>query len=662
VGLEYDATMEDPASPERIKFYGPHDLATGWGAYRAVVLIRDYGAGRKIQSLDDALELHNALAFEEHGIFPSSLDQQGQESLRPAARDSRRQIASFFAGLDASSVESVLAAFAFQYAGDLMQLLERHQVAKNVGGQVLFDALLKARMPLTVMLADRKFVDRYDRQLRGELLGNPRNGQILISRRLIKGSRSSGHLPTSFSSEDSQQLLRAYIDSESPHPNHVQAIAQAKGNDAFGITPKLRLHAKKRYEALMKELFADDSSSLIKNGYGVRLDPDQRDPVIDKVDHEDNGTTHMRSFSEQYLSSSVEPTRVLKNFASVIGYVDGHGLLAMPAFRSQASVFEGIFILGKDAYPAGTIFKYLDSLTFLGTQLYSELLTRNDVEVEDAVAWLFREHLVNEYGAANFYYAPSSPHSSFLERCRHVAAEMESIAKQFALFCEEGEMDPELLRMASGSRPWAEIPSLVERKYLEPSPGSDCERVLGVLFSSQSGLTYVNEELQAESFVELATENELLYDSLHQYQKGTVDWLSAEGLVAIKDGAIEFAQPVQVLILSDIYRREAAAYSHYGADESAAARTLVDKGWLTFKSTLLTSAESSYFNFFLNKSEFSDGPDLRNRYAHGTNADPEDVSAHKQSYLQLLRMLVSLALKILDDFQRSTANRLTPSS
>lgn len=648
--------MEDPASPERIKFYGPHDLAAGWGADRAVDLIREYGAGRKIRSLDDALELHNALAFEEQGIFPSSLDQQGQECLKPVARDSRRQIASFFAGLDATNVESSLTGFAYQYASDLTHLLERHQVAKNVGGQALFDALVKARMPLTVMLADRKFVDRYDRQLCVELLGDPRNGQILVSRRLIKGSKSSGHLPASFSSEDSQQLLHAYIDSESPHPNHVQAIAQAKDNDAFGITPKLRLHAKKRYEALIKELFADDNSSLIKNGYGVRLDPDQRDPVIDKVDHEDNATTHIRSFSEQYLSSFVDPTRVLKNFASVIGYVDSYGLLAMPAFRSQASVFEGIFISGKDAYPGGTIFKYLDSLTFLGTQLYSELLNRNDVEVEDAVAWLFREHLVNEYGAANFYYAPSSPHSSFLERCRHVAAEMESIAKQFALYCEEGELDPELLRMASGSRPWAEMPSLVERKYLEPSPDSDCERVLGVLFSSQSGLAYVNEELQAASFVELATENELLYESLHQYQKGAIDWLSAEGLVAVEDGVIEFAQPLQILVLSDVYEREAAAYAQYGADESAAAHTLVDKGWLTFESALLTSAESSYFNFFLNKSEFSDGPDLRNRYAHGTNADPEDVSAHRQSYVQLLRMLVSLALKTLDDFQLSVAN------
>ncbi|MET3510449.1 hypothetical protein [Plantibacter flavus] len=653
--------MEDSSSPERVKFYGPHDLAAGWHADRAVSLIQEYGTGRKIRSLNDALELHNALAFEEYAVFPSSVDQQEQESLRPIARDCRRRIASIFAGLDASNVGSLLAGFAIQYASDLILLLGRHQVAKNVGRQELFDALLEVRMPLTVMLGDRKFVDYYDRQLRGELLADPRNGQILVSRRLIKGSRSSIHVPTSLSSEDSHQLLRAYIDSLSPHPNYVQAIAQANDNDAFGITPKLRLQAKKRYEALMHELFDDDSNSLMKSGYGVRLDPNQRHPVVDNIHHTDDGMTHIRSFSEHHLSSSMDPARVLNNFASVIGYLDHNGLLTMPAFRSRASAFEAIFISGKDAYPAGAVFKHLDSLTFLGTHLYSEFLAQREVEVEEAVAWLFREHLVNEHGAANFYYAPSSPNNSFLERCRHLVAEMESISKQFALYCDECELDPELLRMTSGSRPWADVPSLVEKKYLEPSPESDCERVLGALFGSQSGLTYVDEELQAESFVELVTENELFYESLHPYQKGTVDWLSSEGLVAIEDGVIEFAQPLQILVLSDVYERDAAAYAHYGTDESAAARTLVDKGWLAFKSNLLTSAESSYFNFFLNRSEFSNGPDLRNSYAHGTNANPEDLSAHEQSYVQLLRMLVSLVLKILDDFQRSDANKSTPS-
>lgn len=210
--------------------------------------------------------------------------------------------------------------------------------------------------------------------------------------------------------------------------------------------------------------------------------------------------------------------------------------------------------------------------------------------------------------------------------------------------------------MTSAPRPWSEIPSLVEHKYLRSEATRDCEQALHLLYNDQSKLTYVNKALRARSFVELITENELPYDALHHFQKEPVDWLISEGLVAVDAGVIEFTQPTLILVLSDIYNREAAPFGHYGTDESAAALALVDKGWLAFSSTLLTSAEASYFNFILNKSEFSDGPDLRNRYAHGTNADPGDVTAHRQSYVLLLRMLVSLALKIRDEFQLSVAN------
>ena len=235
---------------------------------------------------------------------------------------------------------------------------------------------------------------------------------------------------------------------------------------------------------------------------------------------------------------------------------------------------------------------------------------------------------------------------------------MESVVRQFTLFCDEDELDHDLLRMTSTPRPWGVLPSLVDRKYVQRSRNSDCDRALHLLFNDQSRIIYINPALRASSFVELVTENQLMYTDLHHYQKEPVDWLVSEGLVVVDDdGMIDFASPALILVLSDVNNHEAGAFGHYGADESAAARTLVDKGWLQFASSLLTSAEASYFNYFLNKSEFSDGPDLRNRYAHGTNADPGDAEAHRNSYLQLLRLLVALVLKIQDDFEIAATSR-----
>ncbi|MDB5336597.1 MAG: hypothetical protein JWN70_2216 [Planctomycetaceae bacterium] len=641
---------------ERVKFYGPRDLASGWSAQQAVKLIQEYSHGRKIHSLNDALELHNALAFEAHSIFPRSLSEQEREGLAASARESRRQVASFFACFEASGLDHLLGDFEYEYADDLMLLLERHGVAKKIGGQALFDALVKAHLPLATMLSNPQFVKRHDRRLRDALLADARHGELLVRMRLIRDSDSSYHLPASFSGVDSQQLLSAYIESASPHPNHVEAIAQANDNPDFGITPKIRLQAKKRYEVLIEELFSDEKNTLVKRRYGIRIDPEQHEPVLDHIEHEESGMTHTRSFGGRYLSATLELESVLANFAAVVGYADRQGLLTMPSFKTQMGTLEGLFLAGKDSYPRGQTFKHLDALTMQGTHAYGEFLRQNGIEVEDVVAWFFREHLSSKFGAAGFYYTASSPTSSFLERCRHVSAEMESIARQFTLYCDEGELDLELLRMTSAPRPWSEIPSLVEHKYLRSEATRDCGQGLALLFNDQSRLTYVNKTLRAKSFVQLVTENELIYDSLHHFQKEPVDWLIDEGLVAVVAGVIEFPQPTLIRVLRDVYNREAAPFGHYGTDESAAALALVDKGWLTFSSTLLTPAEASYFNFYLNKSEFSDGPDLRNRYLHGTNADPSDLAAHRQSYVLLLRLLVSLALKIRDDIQLSVAN------
>lgn len=77
---------------------------------------------------------------------------------------------------------------------------------------------------------------------------------------------------------------------------------------------------------------------------------------------------------------------------------------------------------------------------------------------------------------------------------------------------------------------------------------------------------------------------------------------------------------------------------------------MVTKGWATRRSSLLTAAEAQYFNYFLNGVDFSNGPQLRNKYLHGAqgNGDGEDVHFH--TYITALRLTVALVIKINDDF------------
>ena len=68
-----------------------------------------------------------------------------------------------------------------------------------------------------------------------------------------------------------------------------------------------------------------------------------------------------------------------------------------------------------------------------------------------------------------------------------------------------------------------------------------------------------------------------------------------------------------------------------------------------FGETLFSKSEQSYFNYFLNKREFTNGLDMRNSYLHGTQANPEEIQEHEYAYYSYLKLLTLILLKIEDD-------------
>lgn len=77
---------------------------------------------------------------------------------------------------------------------------------------------------------------------------------------------------------------------------------------------------------------------------------------------------------------------------------------------------------------------------------------------------------------------------------------------------------------------------------------------------------------------------------------------------------------------------------------------MAQKDWLIRESTLLTGEEASYFNFILNRSEFTNGPNLRNKYMHGAQGNDAANANYYNDYLIALRTLIALVIKINDDF------------
>jgi hypothetical protein len=240
---------------------------------------------------------------------------------------------------------------------------------------------------------------------------------------------------------------------------------------------------------------------------------------------------------------------------------------------------------------------------------------------------------------------------------RHLFAEMESVANQFSLFVKDGELDRDLLAMGSEQVRYKEMPSLLDGKYVYPSDGEEIAGILHLLFSDQSTLNYINENLNADNAARLLLRNQVAYTDFEDYQKIGVDHLIKLGVLEDIGTRVQFANLEQFVILQALFTTQAASYYHLSAAGRAQADAMVAKGWVTRASSLLTDAEGKYFNYFLNGVDFSNGPELRNKYLHGSQANADGEDAHFLTYITALRLTVALVIKMNDDFCLSATEK-----
>nr|WP_325299404.1 hypothetical protein [uncultured Dysosmobacter sp.] len=82
------------------------------------------------------------------------------------------------------------------------------------------------------------------------------------------------------------------------------------------------------------------------------------------------------------------------------------------------------------------------------------------------------------------------------------------------------------------------------------------------------------------------------------------------------------------------------------------------RGDLRLTGSLFSEPEQDYLNYELNKSTFSNGLDLRNKYSHSTY--PENEKIQFVDYIILLKIMVLVITKINEEFSLKESLSKTP--
>jgi hypothetical protein len=311
------------------------------------------------------------------------------------------------------------------------------------------------------------------------------------------------------------------------------------------------------------------------------------------------------------------------------------------------NILEKIGMQSKNEYNHGFFFakKDLDSLNQL--RLFDSYLIKRGRSIEDLLAAFVRDFFTDYFNIEGLTFTMPGAGLNPSDKIRLLAPEMEYLLKQYRNFVIDGAISHELLQMDSTPVHFSELPSLLNRKYLFST--HEAISTIQYHFFDENSFLADRKDTDDRKTLFRAFENGKVHKTdFEDYQQQFLEQaVEAGDLVIADDGEIQMADPIKVIVAGKLRDNGYISYWHFGAPFRAEMDRLITEGFLETSDRLFTPDEISYLNFYLNKKEFSNGKDLRNKYLHGSN--DRDEKRQMLDYLYFLRTFILILLKLRDD-------------
>lgn len=170
------------------------------------------------------------------------------------------------------------------YRDDFWELFEQCKLYKKIADTIFSQIIELENISLYDVLAQKKTVIRYGLILRHFLIVSNCSVDILINIFEAGPDRTKLYLPNEITNEDKDNIIRDYINSESPNPNTLKKIIEMQSADTFKIDDSLRLAAKRRQHDLIEKIFSDSSGKMLMD-INICFSSTQKEVKIATVDH-----------------------------------------------------------------------------------------------------------------------------------------------------------------------------------------------------------------------------------------------------------------------------------------------------------------------------------------------------------------------------------------
>lgn len=600
---------------------------------------------KKRVDINEIIELYNIQQFFHNRIYSIHWTKQQLNDYSEIVSDFSKVIGEFFSGINTDTIESMFDTIYYDYRNDFWKLIEKYKVYDKISVEQFRKIILNKHFILNDVLKCKNIVKKFSDEIITYMEKNPFCAEIILSYYLEKHDRNieSLYFPVELSNEKKTLILDKYIASNSSNINYLKLIFESNSTNNLRLPDRLKLKAKRKYDEEIETLFKEGTGFE----YGAKVSFSNKIDEEFKFETDDNRILSVL-YSAKWIKENLDYPTLLNNFIYLFGYTDLQFRSLHVSRESQMSIIEKYLgIKGRKEYPTGIAFQQIQMLAQLQMIGYCNELEKYNIFLEDIIKWFFCNYLEEEFNVKGFCFNKSSHTVSYLEKCRNIAAEFDNILKRFKIYCEDGEIDDELLHISTEHIFIKDIPSMLSNKYIYPC-GNDYQTISNLLFSDQSIIHYLPKlSNNYNSFYCLLEKENVYYDMFEDYQIPSIDWLIDHNIIKIDNKKRIMPYWEKIKILNELYQHDVVCFSYMKKYQSIIME-LNKMGLVQFSSSLFSRPEQDYYNYLFNKSEFDNGLDIRNSYTHGTQR--VDENQNKQDYFIFLRIMILIVIKINEEF------------
>ncbi len=631
---------------DRVKFYSTYDWACSPNLKKLEEVLDKFN-DTKSYEINDIIEFYNCIKYIDNGCYLNDWKTEYIEKIKNKLKSLNKVIGCFLLTIDDNNIISTIDNIDYMYKEDFWELFDTHKVYNRIS-DLKFDEILKNRYILETISDFKNIVNHYGNIIREHLLKYEDSAIILLDKYEIvrEHNQKQIYLPKELTSEDKESILKNYIDSKNPNINYLRVIFNMQSTKEMPISDKTRLMAKRKIKEESDKIFNKNSGIIMETLVRFSKNMKNEKEVVmegQKIDCQ---------YSSDWLEQNTDYPTLLNNFIYLFEFTDINMRSNLVSKESQLGIFEKhIFIQTKKSYRTGTAFDRLDMLSTLQMMAYYKELKRINIRFENIIEWFFKEYLLDEFNIKDYRINIPSEESNYLEKCRTTLSELDNILKEYRLIVEDDEIDHELLQISSRPIPFNDIPSKIEHKYIYAS-SEEYNLITYLFFSDQCMLKYVEGiEEKYSNFFDLIKCEKIKAEDCPIYEQNNLNTLISKDYIETdEEGYLKFKNKERIVILKDLNYNEVVCYWNYPKNYRNEIDKMINEGMLKSESTLFSRPEIDYLNYYLNKSEFNNGLDLRNMYIHGTQpSEIESDKTHETNYMRISKILILAIIKINDD-------------